>query len=309
MRETRRRPLRGRLLPGSSRTGSEWCNSGGFPGYAHDAPHVPVSWAIPFLRPLRPRTATGPPAAEHEARLADAAARGDLAAVRDLLDEAPKTDVNAAGVDGTTALHWAVRSDNQDMAKLLVRAGADATAKDRYGITPLYLAAVNGSAEMIRLLLDAGADPNSVAPTGETALMTATRTGDPSAMRMLLESRRSRGRARRRVRADGVDARRQRKSPGGGEAPPRPRRVGQRANPDWSHAGIPSRLARAPAAARKASASTAAAFRIAAGAPKRSGGMTPLCTPRATAGSKKRASWWRQAPTSSSPTRTRSGRF
>jgi len=126
-------------------------------------------------------------AAENDARFAEAAARGDLAGVRALLDETPKAEVNAAGVDGTTALHWAVRSDNPDIAKLLIRAGADATAKNRYGITPLYLAAVNGSTEMIRLLIEAGADPNSVAPTGETALMTASRTGDPSAMRMLLD--------------------------------------------------------------------------------------------------------------------------
>jgi len=73
------------------------------------------------------------------------------------------------------------------MASLLIRAGADVAAKNRYGITPLYLAAVNGSAGMIRMLLDAGADPNSVAPTGETALMTASRTGDPVAMRILLD--------------------------------------------------------------------------------------------------------------------------
>jgi ankyrin len=127
-------------------------------------------------------------AAEHEApRLAGAAERGDLAAVRKLLDQSAKTEVNAAGVDGTTALHWAVRSDNREMANLLVRAGADPAVKDRYGITPLFLAAVNGSAEMIRMLLDAGASPDSVSPTGETALMTASRTGDPSAMRILID--------------------------------------------------------------------------------------------------------------------------
>ena len=126
-------------------------------------------------------------AAEPEVRLVEAAARGDLAGVRAVLDRAPSGEVNAAGVDGTTALHWAVRSDQGDMANLLLRAGADPAAKDRYGVTPLYLAAVNGSAEMIRLLLDAGADANSVAPTGETALMTASRTGDAAAMRMLLD--------------------------------------------------------------------------------------------------------------------------
>ena len=102
------------------------------------------------------------------------------------------------------------------MAKLLVRAGADATARNRYGITPLYLAAVNGSADMIRMLLDAGADPNGVAPTGETALMTASRTGDAGRHARAARAWRASGRARRRVRANGVDAGRQGKSPGGG---------------------------------------------------------------------------------------------
>jgi ankyrin repeat protein len=133
---------------------------------------------------LRPVVAR---AADHEAPLVDAAARGDVVAVRALLDHAPAKAVSAGGVDGTTALHWAVRSDQPDMASLLIRAGADVAAKNRYGITPLYLAAVNGSAGMIRMLLDAGADPNSVAPTSETALMTASRTGDPAAMRILLD--------------------------------------------------------------------------------------------------------------------------
>ena len=117
--------------------------------------------------------------------LADAVARGDLAAVRTLL--ARGADVNAAQVDGTTALHVAVDADRLDMADALLRAGAHASSADRYGVTPIYLASVNGNATMIRRLLDAGADPNSVDPAGETALMTAARTGVPEALQLLLE--------------------------------------------------------------------------------------------------------------------------
>jgi ankyrin repeat protein len=117
--------------------------------------------------------------------LVDAAARGDLAAVRALLGQ--QSDVNSAQVDGTTALHASVHADRLDIADLLLRAGAKAAAADRYGVTPMYLASLNGNADMIRRLLDAGVDPNAVDPGGETALMTAARTGAPAPLRVLLE--------------------------------------------------------------------------------------------------------------------------
>ncbi|HEX6992785.1 MAG TPA: ankyrin repeat domain-containing protein [Gammaproteobacteria bacterium] len=116
--------------------------------------------------------------------LVQAAKAGDTRAALTLVREA---DVNAAEADGTTALHWASRNDDVELATKLVEAGADPSARNRYGVTPLYLAAVNGSATMIRLLLDAGADPNEVGNDGETVLMTAARTGAVDAARVLLE--------------------------------------------------------------------------------------------------------------------------
>jgi ankyrin repeat protein len=123
--------------------------------------------------------------AENDARLAEAAMNRDAAAVRSLINQ--KVDVNAPGKDGTPALHWAVRVDDLDTAKLLIRAGADAKLADRYGVTPLYLACTNGNAAMIKVLLDAGADPNSVDPTGETALMTVAKVGDLESAKALLD--------------------------------------------------------------------------------------------------------------------------
>src|SRR5216117_4552909 len=80
------------------------------------------------------------------ADLADAAMKGNKAAVRSLLQK--KADVNAAQTDGTTALHWAVRLDDLETADLLIRAGAHVMAANRAGATPLQLAALNGSAAM-----------------------------------------------------------------------------------------------------------------------------------------------------------------
>src|SRR5262249_20713991 len=94
---------------------------------------------------------------------------------------------NVSASDGSTALHWAVESDDPEMTRLLLRAGADAKRANRYGMTPIHLAAVNGNAAVIRDLLDAGADPNAVLPEGETVLMTAARTGSTPSLKLLLD--------------------------------------------------------------------------------------------------------------------------
>src|SRR5688572_10258567 len=73
--------------------------------------------------------------------VADAVMKGNRAAVRALIDR--KADVNAPQVDGTTALHWAVRVDDVEMADMLLRAGARVTATNREGVTPMRLAAMN----------------------------------------------------------------------------------------------------------------------------------------------------------------------
>ncbi len=124
-------------------------------------------------------------AAEVETRLADAAMKRDVAAVRALI--AQKVDVNAPGTDGSPALHWAVRVVDGAMAKLLLGAGAQATLANRYGLTPMAIAAGNGSASMIAILLDAGADANTPDPAGDTPLMSVTRVGRTDAVTVLLD--------------------------------------------------------------------------------------------------------------------------
>jgi ankyrin repeat protein len=118
--------------------------------------------------------------------LPEAAMYRDMAAVRSLLTQ--KVDVNAPGKDGTPALHWVVRVDDIDTAKLLIKAGANVRLADRYGVTPIFLACANGNAAMIQLLLDSGADPNTVDPAGETALMTAAKVGDVASVRVLADA-------------------------------------------------------------------------------------------------------------------------
>jgi ankyrin len=119
--------------------------------------------------------------------VADAVMNGKTAVLRSLLQQ--KADVNAPQVDGTTALHWAVRADNLETADLLLRAGAKISATNREGSTPIQLAAMNGSAAMIDRLLKAGADANAtLSSSGDTPLMLAARSGKPDAVKVLLDN-------------------------------------------------------------------------------------------------------------------------
>src|SRR5436305_13189941 len=86
--------------------------------------------------------------------IADAAMKGDKAAVRTLLQQ--KADVNAPQVDGATALHWAVYHLDLETVDALLKAGATVDAKNREGVTPLQMASQYGDARIIDRLLKAG---------------------------------------------------------------------------------------------------------------------------------------------------------
>jgi uncharacterized protein len=118
--------------------------------------------------------------------VADAAMKGNKPALRALLDK--NANVNAAQLDGTTALHWAVQLDDLETADLLIRAGANVSAANRDGATPLLLASINGNPAMLDKLLAAGASPNApLTKTQDTALMLAARTGRTDAIKILLD--------------------------------------------------------------------------------------------------------------------------
>ncbi len=119
--------------------------------------------------------------------VADAAMRGDTAAIRTLISQ--KADVNLAQSDGATAIQWAAYRNDTAMADLLIAAKADVKIPNRDGATPLRLASVNGSAEMIDRLIKAGANPNETGLNGETPLMYASRNGNPAAVKALIAAK------------------------------------------------------------------------------------------------------------------------
>ena len=142
-----------------------------------------ILWATPLVLAGIVLTATGYAAAPD---VADAVRNRNADAVRTLLRQ--RADVNAAQADGTTALHWAAHWNDFETVGLLLRAGANAKAVNRYGATPLSEDVTAGNAAMIQALLSAGADPKTLTTEdGETVLMTAARAGNVDVVRILLE--------------------------------------------------------------------------------------------------------------------------
>ena len=117
-------------------------------------------------------------------RVLEAAKNQDSAALHSLLKQ--KLDVNAADVDGMTALIWAAHNNDLDAVKTLLAAGANAKAANRYEVTALSEAANSGNGPMIEALVKAGADVNAPFGEGETPLMTASRTGSVEGVKALL---------------------------------------------------------------------------------------------------------------------------
>jgi len=139
-----------------------------------------IIWCIAFW------TSSALVYAASSAELADALMNGNRSAVRPLLQK--KADVNAPQVDGTTALHWAVRADDLETTDLLIRAGANVNAENRDGVTPMLLAALNGNVAMLDRMIKAGAGVNApVTTSGDTPLMIAARAGKPEAVALLLD--------------------------------------------------------------------------------------------------------------------------
>jgi len=120
-----------------------------------------------------------------KSEVADAAMKGDKAAVRALIMQ--KADVNAPQADGATAIQWAAYKSDVEMADMLIKAGANVKAANREGATAMWLASVNGDAAMLSRLMAAGADPNEKLPLGRTPLMIAARTGNTEAIKALVD--------------------------------------------------------------------------------------------------------------------------
>ncbi|MGL9717357.1 MAG: ankyrin repeat domain-containing protein [Wolbachia sp.] len=97
-------------------------------------------------------------------------------------------DANVKGVQGKTALHYAVISNNTDMVSLLLEARANVNAKDNQGETALHYAASSNNIDMVSLLLEAGANINARDGQGKTALHCAVISNNTDIVNCLLQA-------------------------------------------------------------------------------------------------------------------------
>lgn len=118
----------------------------------------------------------------------EAAALGESDRVSEIL----KQDSNAAkrwSADGFTPLHLAAFFNRPEVARDLIRHGADvaAVARNPMKVMPLHSAAAAHSREIVRLLVENGAPANAQQEGGWTPLHEAAQIGDQEMVSVLLE--------------------------------------------------------------------------------------------------------------------------
>jgi len=120
-------------------------------------------------------------------KLVEAAGRGDVEKVKELLEKGANPNAEAKGWGVLPPLHRAARGGNTEITKLLIEKGADINAKDKDGRTPLYYAAESGHIHVVELLIEKGADPNAKDDIGWTPLHCAAWEGHTDIAKLLIE--------------------------------------------------------------------------------------------------------------------------
>jgi ankyrin repeat protein len=97
-------------------------------------------------------------------------------------------EVNVADEDSETPLHYAIRRDQLAAAEFLLQRDADTEVRNAYGRTPLLLVArETGNNEMARLLIAAGADVNVLDRFGASPLGLAAWRGFRGLVNLFLD--------------------------------------------------------------------------------------------------------------------------
>ncbi len=122
---------------------------------------------------------------KHTRRMIRAAATGQSAAVRNLVEGG--MEVDAQDRHGNRAITLAAQAGHLEVVRLLVEYGAEINEADGLGRSPLMAAAQGDHMEVLVFLVAAGADVNAGGGEGRTALMECASSDAVDAARRLLE--------------------------------------------------------------------------------------------------------------------------
>jgi ankyrin repeat protein len=132
------------------------------------------------------------PPSERELRiyagLHDAAARGDVAGIEQLIAEGEKPNLQDS--KSRTPLHVAVFMRKNDAARALLRLGADPNALDAERYDIVTIAAVNNDLDMLKIALEGGGNARAItSPYDGTALIAAAHRGHVDVVRALIAAK------------------------------------------------------------------------------------------------------------------------
>ncbi|WP_341812896.1 ankyrin repeat domain-containing protein [Wolbachia endosymbiont (group A) of Cephus spinipes] len=112
---------------------------------------------------------------------------GNLNEVEDLVSQ--NANVNTTDIYSWTPLHWATFKDHLEIARFLIKKGADINAADKgpYGKKPIHVAAENNSKDIIEFFLSKGVGINDTDKQGYTPLHYAAWRGRLEVAKFLIE--------------------------------------------------------------------------------------------------------------------------
>jgi beta-lactamase regulating signal transducer with metallopeptidase domain len=140
----------------------------------------PAPWAALFV----PDSDSDPARKTLNVGLVEAAQRGDLAGVTELL--ASGADVNASVSGDGSPLIVAAREGHMSIVGLLLDRGASVDLAVHGDGNPLIMAAREGHLEIVKVLLDRGASIDLIVPDDENALIQASGEGHLDVVKLLV---------------------------------------------------------------------------------------------------------------------------
>jgi len=139
-----------------------------------------------------PAPESGESDSEPDQPLHDAAARGDVSAIRAAIADGARVDAPYRGDDpamrGLTPLMIAARYASAQAVAAILEAGPDVAATDDLGRTALMHAASSGDLDKTELLVTAGSALEAKSSDGRTTLMFAAEGAGPAVVALLLDA-------------------------------------------------------------------------------------------------------------------------